>query len=207
MIKDYSLRALQHAINQALALDETTSLKIAALQGKTLEVVVKPLHVNFFMHFTADELQLLASYEGVPDTIIESSPLGLIRLSLLPVSKARSLFNDSIRVSGDIEVGQKVKQLFDEMDIDWEGHLAHFTGDVVAYQVGAFVRKGRAWKQMFKQSFRDNFSEYLQEELRLIPPKEEVNDFLNDVDALVLDVARLEAAYDYLIEKDALKNT
>ncbi|MCK1850929.1 YihY/virulence factor BrkB family protein, partial [Legionella pneumophila] len=33
-----------------------------------------------------------------------------------------------------------------EIDIDWEGHLAHFTGDVVAHQIGSFVRKGLEFK-------------------------------------------------------------
>ncbi|MDI9818991.1 MULTISPECIES: SCP2 domain-containing protein [unclassified Legionella] len=198
MIKKYSLKALQQAINHALALDESSAGKMAALQGKVLEIIIAPLGVNFFIHFDERQMKLLADYEGHPDTTIHSSPLGLIRLSFLPASQARSLFNDKIRLSGDIELGQQVKKLFDELDIDWEGHLAHFTGDVVAYQLGSFVRQGLTFKKQFGDSLRHNLTDYLQEELALFPSGEEMNDFFNDIDQLSLDVERLYAHFNQL---------
>ncbi|MFW2570122.1 ubiquinone biosynthesis accessory factor UbiJ [Legionella sp. 29fVS95] len=199
MIKKYSLKALQKAINHALALDDSMPAKIAALQGKVLEIIIAPLGVNFFIHFDQQQLELLADYEGRPDTIIHSSPLGLIRLSFLPVSKARSLFNDKIRLSGDVELGQQVKKLFDELDIDWEGHLAHFTGDVVAHQLGSLVRHGLAFKKQLGESLRNNLTDYLQEELAAVPPREEIDDFFNDIDKLALDVERLQAHINQLM--------
>jgi len=193
MIKNYTLKALQQAINHALMLDEGMPAKIKALQGKVLELIIKPLQVNFFIRFTEHDLELLADHAGPADTVIESSPLGLIRLSLLPASKVRSLFNDQIKLSGDVELGQRVKKLFDEIDIDWEGHLAQFTGDVVAYQIGSFFRQGVAFKEQVSTSLRQNLTEYLQEELRLFPPREEIEDFFKDIDALSLSVERLAA--------------
>ena len=140
MLKEYSLLALQKAINCALTLDEDMPAKIKPLEGKVLEVVINPLNVCFFLNFHQGCVRLLAYYEGIPDTVIHSNPLGLIRLSLLPASKLRSVFNDNIRISGDVELGQEVKALFDNIEVDWEGHLAHFTGDVVAHQIGSWVR-------------------------------------------------------------------
>ncbi|MBA2651119.1 MAG: SCP2 sterol-binding domain-containing protein [Tatlockia sp.] len=199
MIKKYSLKALQKAINHALALDSSMPSKISALQGKVLEIIVAPLGVNFYLRFEEQQLELLDSYDGHPNTIIHSSPLGLIRLSFLPASKARSLFNDKIRLSGDTELGLQVKKLFDELDIDWEGHLAHFTGDVVAYQLGSLFRQGSAFKKQLGQSFRQNLSEYLQEEIQCVPPREEVEDFFNDIDKLSHDVERLHAHINQLM--------
>lgn len=199
MIKKYSLMALQTAINHAMALDELMPTKIKPLHGKVLEIVVGPLNVFFFITFAEGKLQLLDQYEEPPDTVIHSSPLGLIRLSLLPASKVRSLFNDKIRISGDIELGQQVKNLFDEMDIDWEGHLAHFTGDVVAHQLGSFVRQGQDFTKRVASSIQRNVTEYLQEEARLFPPAEEINDFFNDVDELALRVERLTAHVNQLL--------
>lgn len=198
MLKKYSLKALQKAINKALHLDTQTAVKLQKLDQKILEVIVGPLDVNFFIQFNQGEMRLLDQYEGAVDTVIHSSPIGLIRLSLLPASKARSLFNDTIRITGDVELGQKVKQLFDELDIDWEGHLAHFTGDVVAFQIGSLVRKGVEFKKYFSQSMRSNMSEYLQDELRFLPAKNEVLDFFDDIDALSLRVERLQAHIEQL---------
>lgn len=201
MLKKYSLKALQKAINKAMLLDEHMPAKLLALENKTLEMIIAPLNVNFFIHFKNGEIQLLDHYDTRADTIIHSNPLGLIRLSLLPASQARSLFNDKIRMSGDIELGQQVKKLFDEMDIDWEGHLAHFTGDVIAHQIGSFIRKGMNLKQHFDDSMRQNLSEYLQEELRVVPSKNELEDFLVGVDELSLSVERLQAHVNHLLSR------
>lgn len=199
MLKKYSLKALQLAINQAMKLDEQLPVKIQALDGKVLEMVIAPLNITFYIQFSGTKLHLLHEYEGHPDTTIHSSPLGLIRLSLLPASKARSLFNDKIRISGDLALGQAVKNLFDEMDIDWEGHLAHFTGDVVAHQIGSVMRKGINFTNQFTQSMRLNVTEFLQEELRLFPTRLELDDFFTEIDALALDVERLEAHINQLM--------
>ncbi|ANH14239.1 TPA: SCP2 sterol-binding domain-containing protein [Legionella pneumophila] len=202
MLKEYSLKALQTAINQAMKLDEQMPQKLQKLDGKTLEMVITPLNVNFYIRFKGSEMQLLHRIDGRPDTIIHSNPIGLIRLSLLPTSKARSLFNDKIRISGDIELGQSVKKLFDEIDIDWEGHLAHFTGDVVAHQIGSFVRKGLEFKNQFSTSMQQNITEFLQEELRISPSRNELEDFFAEVDELVLSVDRLQAHINNLMSDD-----
>lgn len=198
MIKKYSLIALQTAINSALGLDDTMPEKIAALHGKRIEIVVAPLDIHFFIAFEKQQLLLLDQCSEHPDTVIYSNPLGLIRLSFLPASRARSLFNDKIRLSGDTELGYQVKKLFDELDIDWEGHLARFTGDVIAHQLGSFVKRGLAFKNHFTHSMQHNVSHYLHEELRLFPGREEMEDFFKDIDELGHDVERLTARINLL---------
>ncbi|WP_133140589.1 SCP2 domain-containing protein [Legionella genomosp. 1] len=198
MIKKYSLKVLQKAINLALSLDDTMPGKIAELNGKIIEISIDTLGIKFFIEFKEGRLKLLDHCDEKPDTLIHSSPLGLIRLSLLPASRARSLFNDKIHISGDIELGEKVKKLFDELDIDWEGHLARFTGDVIAYQLGSFLRQGMDLKNRVEDSLRSNLNDYLHEEARLFPPREEIDDFFHDVDQLNLDVERLQAKLNLL---------
>lgn len=204
MLKKYSLKALQTAINSAMALDDEMPRKLTALDGKVLQLIISPLNVHFFIYFNNQQLQLLDTYEGQADTVIHSNPIGLIRLSLLPASKARSLFNDKVRMSGDVALGQQVKELFDEMEIDWEGHLAHFTGDVVAHQIGSLVRKGAQFKKHFSESMKLNVTEYLQEELRAFPCKNEINDFFHDIDDLSLATERLQAHVNQLMSRDEL---
>lgn len=200
MIKQYSLRALQKAINHALALDPATPDRLNTLKGKVLKLIISPLNIHFFMQFKHQKIYLLADYTEEPDTIIQSSPLGFIRLSLLPASKVRSLFNDQIRISGDVTLGQSIKRLFDDLDIDWEGHLAHFTGDVVAHQIGSWVRRGLQFNHQLKTSIKHHVSDYLHEELRTFPPREEAHDFFNDVDELTLRVERLDARLNHYLE-------
>jgi len=199
MIKTYSLKALQKALNYGLSLDPDWPEKSKPLTGKQLKLVIQPLGLSFYILFESDgNIVLLANSDEPSEAIIYSSPIGLIRLSLLPVSKARSLFNDRIKIEGDVAFGQQVKVLFDQLDIDWEGHLAEFTGDVIAHQVGSFVRKGRSFGEQLHQSFRQNVDDYLHEETDWFPPVEEVEDFYKDIDTLVMDVDRLQAKFERL---------
>lgn len=199
MIKNYTLKALQMAINRALQLDDQLVEKMSSVQGKTIELVIAPLNISFFIHFQAQQVTLHAEYTSMADVVIHSSPLGLIRLSFLPASKVRSLFNDQIHMTGDVLLGQQVKQLFDSLELDWEGHLAQFTGDVVAFQIGSIFRRGRALQQRVSESFSANITEYLQEELRLFPSREELADFFVDIDEVSLAVERLAARVNQLI--------
>ncbi len=194
MIKSYSFKALQKALNHALSLDPDWPQKIKQLVGKRLKIVVQPLDLTFFILFELDgKLSLMADSEIDADTTIYSNPLGLIRLSLLPMSKARSLFNDKIKIEGDVAFGQQVKSLFDQLEIDWEGHLAHFTGDIIAHQLGGFVRRSKEFGEHLHRSLSQNVDEYLHEETQWFPPAEEIEDFYRDIDKLVMDVDRLEA--------------
>jgi ubiquinone biosynthesis protein UbiJ len=199
MITKFALIPFEKAINQALKLDESLLQQLQDLQGKVLLLIITPLSLSFFIHFTAEKVALLETYEDTPDTTIESSPLGLIRLTLLPPSKARSLFNDTITISGDVELGNRIKQIFDTIDIDWEGHIAHFTGDAVAHQIGSIARQGLSFAKSVKNSFTRNMTSYLHEEVRLFPSREEINDFFNDIDELVLHVERIEAHVHQLV--------
>lgn len=202
MIKEYTLLALEKALNHALSLDESTKEKIYRLNGKVLEIIIKPLDVFFFITFVNSKLKLLKEYESKPDVIIHSSPIGLIKLSILPASKSRSLFNDKVKISGDLELGQQVKNLFSELDIDWEGHLAQFTGDVVAHQIGSIFRSGVSFKDKISTSLKRNFVEYIQEESNEVPSIEEAADFYNDVDELSLRVERLSAHVNKILVKN-----
>ena len=193
MIKKYSLLALEKAINYALALDPATPEKMAALGSKVIQIIIDPLKVTFFIRFQPLKLELLDDYDKEADTVIRSNPIGLIRLSFLPASKVRSMFNDNIHLTGDLEVGALAKELFDNLDIDWEGHLAQFTGDVIAYQVGSLFKRGLKFQRQLTENVQYQITDYLHEELRLFPPREEIDDFFQEVDELRLDVERLEA--------------
>ena len=193
MIKKYSLMALQSALNQALKLDINMPEKISALHGKVVKINIAPFHVDFYLGFSEQQIQLMDEWHGVVNTVIESSPWGFMRLSLLPTAKARTLFNNQVTISGDVGLGQAIKQLFDGVDIDWQSHLATVTGDVIAHQVSQMVEKGKAYHHQVSNSWHTTVSDYLHEEVRWFPPEEEIRDFFADVDALALQLERIEA--------------
>ncbi len=193
MINDYFLSLLQQAINSALQWDADLPLKLQPLQGKLVQLMIRPFNQSIIIAFTATTIHLTTASSHPADTIIHGTPFGLMRLGLTPADQVRSLLNDQLHIEGDFELGLQVKQLFSTLDLDWEAQLAHLTGDVLAHQVGRLVRGGINRVQGIHANLKTQCSEYLHEELQLFPPVEEINDFYADIDELSLRVERLEA--------------
>lgn len=187
------LNLLETALNRALQLDELMPEKLRALKGGLLKIVLQPFNIGFYMQFGEDKITLLSETSSTPDTVIYSHPIHLLRLGMLPGSGARSLFHRDVRMVGDAVFGQAVKQLFDGIDIDWEGHLATFIGDMPAYQMGQAARGVKRFTSKVLESWQRNISDYVHEEGRLSPSQAELRDFCDEVDQLVLDVERFEA--------------
>ncbi|MCB1155828.1 sterol-binding protein, partial [bacterium] len=83
--------------------------------------------------------------------------------------------------------------ILDDMDIDWEEMLSRYTGDIVAHQLGNLVRGANRWLSRSAGVIEQDLGEYLQEEARSLPPRLEVQDWMNEVDAARSDLDRLEA--------------
>ena len=193
MIKQCSLLVLQTAVQQALRLDPNIRSQLSNLQSKVLEIILLPMDIHLFIQVDNGTLVFFASPPACPDTIITSSPVGLISLGILPASQARSLLNDRVKISGDLAVGLELKKIFDSLEIDWLGHLSRFTGDVIAHQVGLIFQKCSEKTKNLSASLSNNIREYVQEEARLFPSGEEVQDFFNEIDELSLYAERLSA--------------
>ena len=191
MLIKYLLKPIQKALNYALTMDENIQNKLQALSGHVVQITITPLQLQVFICFQSDAVKLLSKYLGTVDTIITGSPIGLLKLMRTPASQIRSVLDEHLQITGDLELGQKVKHFIHELDLDLEGHLAKFTGDVVAYKVGSLWQDGRECTTQITNSICDNITDCLHEEWRLSPCREELNDFFQDVDNLVLDVERL----------------
>jgi ubiquinone biosynthesis protein UbiJ len=187
----FPVRTLLEEIgNRALRLDADTLRRLGEMDGKVIGLRVlrdaqPPL--EFFVFPSAAGLQLREQVDRIPDVTISASSVMFARLAF-----GRPLAAGEIQVSGDMDLGQRFQRLLGKIDIDWEERLSHFTGDIVAHQLGNAARGLRVFgRQAFDTLTRD-VSEYLQEEARLVARREQVERFLNDVDRLRADTDRLE---------------
>ncbi len=70
--------------------------------------------------------------------------------------------------------------------------MSKITGDVIAHQLGNAIRHGINWGKQTADTLVRDAGEYLREESRHTPDREEVDVFLNMVDELRSDVDRLD---------------
>lgn len=191
LLPQAALALLESAINTALALDPETLRRLAALEGKVIALDLEGSAVTLFLLAGADGFRLMGHYEGAPDTRLRGTPLALLRLGA--GRPGEGMFSGTVKIEGDVELGQRVQRILGGLDIDWEEHLSRLTGDVVAHQVGNLVRGVLRWGEQAASRLERDLADHLQHERRDLPPRWEVDEFLAAVDVLRSDVDRLEA--------------
>ena len=185
------LSGLEITLNRYLALDPDVLLRLADLNGKLIAVELRGIGMTLTMAPHGGGIQILNDYRGQPDTVISGMPLSLARTG--HGGDRGALFAGEVEIRGDVALGQRFEAILREIDIDWEEQLSRLVGDVAAHQVGRLVRDTMAWGAKSADTLSRDVSEYLQEESRQLPQRDEVDAFLGAVDNLRDDVARLEA--------------
>lgn len=191
-MKTLALGALEKAINQYIQLDPDVENLLEPLIDKIIAIEFQGLSVSLYCLFTAKSIQLLNKKPQIIDASISASPLSYLTMAC-DQGKTDTLLKGKMQISGDAEVAQQANHFFQQLEIDWEEHLSRYTGDTVAHTIGQLIRNSCAWINSTKTTMTKNIGEFLQEEVALVPPKEEIDDFMNDVDKLRQDVDRLNA--------------
>jgi ubiquinone biosynthesis accessory factor UbiJ len=158
-----------------------------------------PLHWQVFVIAEGRQLALRSVFEEEPDAAISASASALLRL-VSADNPRTALFNPDVTLTGDTHMAQNLFEIIRSLDFDWEHHLSGIIGDVATEQISRFFAAARHFSAEASTSMRSNLQEYLHEESRVLPVKEEVNEFLSGVDELRLHIDRLEARVRKLID-------
>jgi ubiquinone biosynthesis protein UbiJ len=187
-----AVESLETALNAYLSLDPEASRRLADLSGRVIAIEVQGVGLRLYLVPGPHGVQILRRIEGDPDCVLSGTPIALARLGASR-EQADELFSGGVRVSGDTEVGQRFGRILGSLDVDWEEQLSRVTGDLLAHQVGRGLRGLLRWAGGARRTLEQDLGEYVQEELRLLPGRLEVEAFLGDVDDLRDEVERLEA--------------
>ena len=91
-----------------------------------------------------------------------------------------------------------------ELDLDVEGWLAKYTGDIAARQLGRLGRGGLRWASRTRGILERDISEFLLYEIRMVPSAEELETFARQAMALGNDVDRLASRISRIRERRSL---
>lgn len=191
MLSVAALAGLEQALNAALALDPKTVERLGRLQGRVIAIELQGTGIRLLLQPEQNGLRLMGHYEGQVDTTLSGAPFALLRMSTGRTGEG--LFKGGVEIDGDVELGQQIQRVFEKLDIDWEEHLSHLTGDIIAHQVGNAVRGLLNWGERAADHLGQDTADYLQEEAEILPLPWEVAEFLEQVDTLRSDADRLEA--------------
>lgn len=187
-----ALAALERAIATALSMDTRTRESISALGTRVLELRVSVPEIQAFLLTGADGVRLSGHHEGSVDCTVSGAASDYVAL-LLAQDKPAALVNGNLRVSGDSGLLLALEKSLAALDIDWEERLAMVVGEVPAHQIGRVARASASIGRRARDAFERHVEEFIHEEARLAPPRQEVEDFLADLRQLASRADRLEA--------------
>jgi ubiquinone biosynthesis protein UbiJ len=186
-------RGLESAFNRYLRLDPAAGARLVGLDGRVIALELRGLDLSLMFRIQAQGIAIIDEPELMPDTVLRGTPLGIARLGLGRGNTTGTLFSGDVEISGDVETGQAFKTVLDAIDIDWEEQLSRLTGDVLAHQLGNAARHTGRWLDHARLTLEQDLSEYLQEELRVVPTRIEIENLIEDIGYLGMDAERLEA--------------
>jgi ubiquinone biosynthesis protein UbiJ len=94
-------------------------------------------------------------------------------------------------VEGDIQLVQQFAKLLTDMQIDWEEHLSHKVGDVIAHKLCYAVKKGQQGTFAQLAKVQKQTALYVTEEIKIAPSALEVAYFCDQVTSLEMQTEKL----------------
>jgi len=183
---------LETAFNAYIDLDAAARRLMDQLHGRVIAIEILGLARTLYLIPGPGKVQVLEVFEGAPDCCISGTPMALVRMNDRYASSDQ-LFSGEVEIRGDTELAHQLSKILASMDIDWEEQLSRFSGDIIAHKMGNLFRGVRSWGADTKVTLGLDIQEYLQEELRLLPGRPEIERFLGCVDTLRDDIERLQA--------------
>lgn len=196
-MKEAALNILERAINRYVRMSMGSQAALDQFDGKCVRMTLTDLGLSCDILFRKDDVQCSAVSESNPDVVLRGSSATFFRLSVGDDTQQLKLARD-LDVEGDVELGQNVHAFFKNIEVDWEEHLSKIVGDVAAHQMGNLVRDVKTFLNKAVQNFQGDLNDYMHEEVRWAPLREEIQAFSEAVDALRNGVERLEARAKHL---------
>lgn len=192
-LKPVAGRALEAALNRALALDPDTRLALKPLDGRRVALALDAPAIALQIRVEGERLQVgPVDATEEPDLAVRSTLGGLLaQLPFLKRDDAPPV--GRVRVSGDAELARRLQTLAERFDPDWQQPFTAVFGDVIGVQIANAARGALRQLRNAGTNLAENAAEFVVEESRDVVGKAELNAFHDDVDALHDDVERLAA--------------
>ena len=200
MLAERPVAALESLLNHHISEATAARDQLLGLAGRSLAVHI--VGTGLILRLDAGEQQLRIGVMGedVGETVtasISATPLTLLRL--LRSSTVTNFRASGAELAGDTETAEVFAELLRLTRPELEEELSHLIGDVAAHGVSQSVQRLIGWGERSVDALSMNTSEFLQEEIRQLPPRLEVERFNREVERLREDADRAAQRVDRLL--------
>lgn len=184
-------QVFEFALNQAVRLDEQQGQAFHPLRDKVIALNLRDLNSTLYVLFTDYGISVQNTLQGEADAEIETSLGDLLSFAHTGQLKHATYQQDTVLAEAFVNA-------LSALEIDWEEHLSHYTGDLIAFKIGHAARSMMQTKAAAKQQIGDTLKEYLQFELNALPTHSQVQRFGKQVLHTQKDVETLAERIDAL---------
>jgi len=188
-INTFFAAAVDLALDSALSGSSAAQHDLKQLNGKVIALELKELPLKLYFLPQDGKLKVRSDHHGSLDMTVRAASFALLEAAL----KRGETPPRGIELNGDAETAQTFSRLLKQADLDWEELLSRYLGDVAAHQIGSLARGFMRWGKDAASRLGQDMAEYLVYESAMLPPRHEVESFLDEVDKLKSDVDRLAA--------------
>ena len=186
-------RALEAALNRALALDEDTRADLRALDGRSIALTLASPPLALRVSVEGDALRVGPVGDADRADLSVRSTLGGLLRQLPMLRREDAPMVGQLRIEGDAELARRLQRLAERFDPDWARPFTAVFGDVLGTQIANGIGFALRNARHMGKEFAGSAADYLTEESRDVVGREELAAFHEDVDAIRDDVERLAA--------------
>ena len=194
------LGGLERSLNALLARDPAAPARLARLAGQRILLRLEHPPLALVVHFHSQGLDLLRQEEAPEEAYDAVVELDAERLGELlgGASVERLMFQGKLAVRGRVHLLEAARDLLLDLDLDWEGELARWLGDIPAHSLAEGMRSLGRWGLRTRQELCADVSEYVEEEARLLPGRHQLEILRDHLTELEVATDRLEARLERL---------
>lgn len=198
MLSTAALASAEKIINAALAYDPASRIALAQLEPQVLAIQITAPDFKIFVMPTQDGINLRGHYEGDITTQLQGTLPALISLIK---SDRLNLKDCGVQLFGSTSFLAELQKILKNLDLDWEEMLSQVFGDIIGHQGAELIRSKMSWTKDRVNNIQRLTSEFLTEELRVLPSKPEIAFFNAQVDDIKLGVDRVAARIDQILAR------
>lgn len=187
-----ALAGAEAVINRALQYDPATQKRLAALQGKVIQLTVTTPPLSVVMVCRGDQVSLHPDTEQQPDVALQGAASDLMKIAMASDEQV-AIAGSGVEVRGSLDTLQQVKNILSDLDIDWQAALAELVGDIPSHLLMQAARSAHRWQQDARQRAVHTTRNFVLNEAQLSPAQVEMEQFTGQVRQLSTDVDRLAA--------------
>lgn len=180
------------ASNNALEHDPETLLRLQKLQGKSMTLHVKTINQSITVTPSPEGVELTRDTPETVDVTLTATPAAMLKITRDGIDGAE-LQPGELEISGDPIIGQRFATIIAELNINWTSLLSDHIGDSPAKIVTLAAGQVRGFAEQSKSQLHKRFISFIKEEIAVTAERDDVDNFLDNVDSLRADSDRLIA--------------